>query len=96
MTRKGQVTIPKPIRDLLGLKPGSAVDFKVTEEGQVLLLPAKSKKSASRFALLRGSAGENTSPESSGRFSRSAAVSRAADSGPRRASVRPILGPKRS
>jgi antitoxin PrlF len=54
MTRKEQVTIPKPIRDLLGLKPGSAVDFKVTDEGQVLLIPAETKESASRFVLLRG------------------------------------------
>ncbi|BBA34517.1 uncharacterized protein sS8_2566 [Methylocaldum marinum] len=56
LTRKGQVTIPKPIRDLLGLEPGSAVDFKVTDEGQVLLIPAETKKSASRFAALRGAA----------------------------------------
>src|SRR5690606_1211547 len=50
LTRKGQVTIPKPVRDLLGLEPGSAVDFKVTDEGQVLLIPAETKKPASRFA----------------------------------------------
>ncbi|WP_232420125.1 AbrB/MazE/SpoVT family DNA-binding domain-containing protein [Nitrosococcus watsonii] len=27
LTRKGQVTVPKKIRDYLGLRPGSAVDF---------------------------------------------------------------------
>lgn len=27
VTEKGQVTIPKPIRDKLGIKPGSEVDF---------------------------------------------------------------------
>ena len=27
VSRKGQVTIPKPIRDRLGLSPGAAVDF---------------------------------------------------------------------
>ena len=27
VTQKGQVTIPKPIRDKLGIKPGSEVDF---------------------------------------------------------------------
>ncbi|WP_227272099.1 AbrB/MazE/SpoVT family DNA-binding domain-containing protein [Roseobacter weihaiensis] len=26
VTTKGQVTIPRPVRDLLGLRPGSKVD----------------------------------------------------------------------
>ena len=58
LTRKGQVTIPKPIRDLLGLQAGSAVDFQVTETGQVLLCPAETEppRHASRFAALRGAA----------------------------------------
>lgn len=58
LTSKGQVTIPKPIRDLLGLQAGSAVDFQVTETGQVLLCPAETEPSrpASRFATLRGAA----------------------------------------
>jgi antitoxin PrlF len=54
LTRKGQVTIPKPIRDALGLKPGNAVDFRITAEGQVVLAPAEAKKPESRFAALRG------------------------------------------
>jgi antitoxin PrlF len=37
LTSKGQVTIPKRVRDYLGLKPGSTVEFAVTGEGQVLL-----------------------------------------------------------
>jgi antitoxin PrlF len=39
ITSKGQVTIPKHIRDALGLRPGSAVDFAVDDEGQVVLVP---------------------------------------------------------
>ena len=31
VTRKGQVTIPKDIREKLGVKPGSSVRFRVTE-----------------------------------------------------------------
>ncbi|HAZ61150.1 MAG TPA: AbrB family transcriptional regulator [Gammaproteobacteria bacterium] len=54
LTRKGQITIPKSVRDLLGLQAGSAVDFKVTEDGQVLLLPAETRQPASRFSALRG------------------------------------------
>lgn len=34
---KGQVTIPKPVRDLLGIAAGSAVEFEITPAGEVLL-----------------------------------------------------------
>lgn len=55
LTRKGQVTIPKRIRDMLGLRAGSPVVFKVTEDGQVLLAPADTHRPPpSRFAALRG------------------------------------------
>ena len=37
VTVKGQVTIPKPIRDRLGLTPGSRVDFEVDGQGRVFL-----------------------------------------------------------
>lgn len=36
LTSKGQVTIPKPIRDELGLLPGIAVEF--TVEGDTVVL----------------------------------------------------------
>ena len=55
MTTKGQVTIPKRLRDHLGLKPGSEVDFELTENGLVLL-KARNGASESIFARLRGSA----------------------------------------
>lgn len=63
VTTKGQVTIPKPIRDALGLKPGSEVDFQVNERGQIVLVEAKTNgtrsarsKPANRFEALRGKA----------------------------------------
>ena len=37
MTTKGQVTIPKRLRDHLGLKPGSDIDFELAEDGRVFL-----------------------------------------------------------
>ncbi len=37
LTVKGQVTIPKRVRDALGLKPGDEVDFVVDERGEVVL-----------------------------------------------------------
>jgi antitoxin PrlF len=40
MTIKGQVTIPKKVRDALRLSPGDGVDFDVDSEGQVILRKA--------------------------------------------------------
>ena len=37
LTTKGQVTIPKHIRDALGLAPGTPVEFAVNSEGEVVL-----------------------------------------------------------
>jgi len=60
VTSKGQVTIPKKIREFLGIKPGAAVDFKPTEDGKVLIFAAGRKAGRkarpSRFAALRGTA----------------------------------------
>ena len=33
MTSKGQVTVPKPIRDKLRLKPGDRIDFLLDDSG---------------------------------------------------------------
>ena len=40
ITSKGQVTIPKRIRDYLGLKPGSEVDFGYGGDGMIVLKAA--------------------------------------------------------
>lgn len=37
VTVKGQVTIPKPIRDALGIGPGSLVEFAMNQDGQIVL-----------------------------------------------------------
>jgi len=37
ITSKGQVTIPKRIRDYLGLKPGSNVEFGLGGDGRIVL-----------------------------------------------------------
>jgi len=39
MTKKGQVTIPKPIRDSLGLHSGDKLEFIIDENGRVLFTP---------------------------------------------------------
>lgn len=37
VTSKGQITIPKPIREVLELEPGDRVAFRVAEDGRVVL-----------------------------------------------------------
>jgi antitoxin PrlF len=57
LTSKGQVTIPKRVRDALGLKPGSKVNFEVETPGRAIVTPAsKPHKSeyAKRLEKVRG------------------------------------------
>jgi antitoxin PrlF len=58
LTSKGQVTVPKVVRDYLGLKPGAAVTFERLATGEIVLRPARrtAKPKASAFARLRGRA----------------------------------------
>ncbi len=68
LTIKGQVTIPKKIRDALDLQPGCKINFAVNDAGDVLLQKvdvnqsAVSRKKASqsvpkdRFEKVRGRA----------------------------------------
>lgn len=54
MTSKGQVTIPKRMREALGLKPGSKVVLEFRPPGEAVIRKA-GKPPKSRFAKLRGS-----------------------------------------
>jgi antitoxin PrlF len=63
VTSKGQVTIPKRVRDLLGIEPGSKIDFERASDGRVTLVKAGKKSRQSRFARLRGHAGKGLSTE---------------------------------
>jgi antitoxin PrlF len=58
MTVKGQVTIPKKVREALRLAPGDGVDFDVNREGQVVVRKAAAKGRATRdrFDAVRGKA----------------------------------------
>ena len=58
MTVKGQVTIPKKVRDALRLVPGDGVDFDVNLDGQVVVHKADGRPSTrrDRFDAARGKA----------------------------------------
>ena len=57
VTSKGQVTIPKRIRDYLGIEPGSEVNFRRAEDGHIVIERADGTRPPSRFEKLLGSAG---------------------------------------
>lgn len=54
VTSKGQVTIPKAIRDFLGIEPGNAVDFRIDKTGQVVVEKLGGERPKSRFDAVRG------------------------------------------
>lgn len=70
LTIKGQVTIPKQIRDALDLRPGCKLNFAVNDDGDVLLqkavavagaksskrVAAVAKQKKDRFEQVRGKA----------------------------------------
>jgi antitoxin PrlF len=59
MTVKGQVTIPKQVREALHLSPGDGVEFGVNPDGQVVVQKAHARSTAgrrSRFDAARGKA----------------------------------------
>jgi AbrB family looped-hinge helix DNA binding protein len=61
LTSKCQVTIPKKVREALGLGPGSQVDFDVDEQGRIVIRKpggkrVKRTRAADRFDRARGRA----------------------------------------
>ena len=48
LTSKGQVTVPKRIRDALKLLPGAPVTFALTATGQVVIEPANAAAGVSK------------------------------------------------
>ena len=61
VTTKGQVTIPKTIRDHLDIRPGSSVEFEAAPDGRVYIVkkgtrPKAARRTPSRFGAIRGTA----------------------------------------
>jgi len=63
VTSKGQVTIPKPVRDHLGVGPGSQVEFRRSADGSIVIERADGTRQPSRFAKLVGVAGPGPSTD---------------------------------
>ena len=63
VTTKRQVTIPKAVREFLGIAPGNSVDFVRAPDGRIVLVRADEKQPITRFSRLRGHAGEGPSTD---------------------------------
>jgi len=63
VTGKGLITIPKQVRDLLGIGPGSVVEFERAEDGRIVMVKAGKKGRPSRFARMLGHAGKGLSTD---------------------------------
>ncbi|MNL65126.1 SpoVT / AbrB like domain protein [compost metagenome] len=61
--RNGQVSIPKPVMDLLDIKPGTEVSFRQADDGSIIFDRADHALPHGRFARLRGNAGRGLSTE---------------------------------
>jgi AbrB family looped-hinge helix DNA binding protein len=63
VTRKGQVTIPKTVREHLGIGPGSQIVFRRADDGSIVLEKAEGARQPSRFAEVLGVAGPGLSTD---------------------------------
>jgi AbrB family looped-hinge helix DNA binding protein len=77
LTTKGQATIPKPIREHLGLKPGDRVKFFLHPDGSVVLLPKRP------VTVLRGIVRPRRRPVTTDEMTEAAAAAATSDA-PRR------------
>ena len=62
-TSRGRITIPKRVRDLLGIGPGDSVEFRTVGSGRVIIEKAGAPRPPSRFAELVGIAGPGLSTD---------------------------------
>lgn len=53
ITSKGQVTLPKPIRDRLHLRPGDKIDFLLDADGNLRVVPVTAPVTALKGILRR-------------------------------------------
>jgi AbrB family looped-hinge helix DNA binding protein len=63
VTSKGQVTIPKELRDRFGIEPGTQVDFAAAEDGIRLRKVVDRKRRLSAFGCLKEELAERSVKE---------------------------------
>jgi antitoxin PrlF len=63
VTSKGQVTIPKLVRDHLGIAPGSQVAFRHAADGSIVIERADGTRRPSRFDKVVGILGPSPSTD---------------------------------
>lgn len=78
MTTKGQITVPKAVRDVLRLHSGDKVEVVVREDGSALLKPV-TKKAAEVFGKLHNPDRKSVSIEEMNKTIRQRHILRAAN-----------------
>jgi antitoxin PrlF len=63
VTSKGQVTVPRRVRERLGIVPGSKVEFELDENGRAVMTRLDGQRPPSRFEKLRGRLGSGLSTD---------------------------------
>ena len=57
VTSKGQVTIPKPLRDQLGIGPGEVLEFEEREAGEIVARKTRTVQTIdAAYGVLKGAA----------------------------------------
>ena len=63
VTSNGRVTIPKRVRDYLGLEPRSEVAFRRAADGHIVIERSDGTRPPSRLSKVRGSGGRGPSTD---------------------------------
>ena len=63
VTSNGRVTVPKRVRDYLGIGPGTEVTFRRAADGGIVSERADGTRPPSRFAKIVGCAGPGASTD---------------------------------
>jgi antitoxin PrlF len=63
VTSNGRITVPKRVRDYLGIEPGTEVAFRLAADGSIVIERADGTRPPSRISRVVGSAGPGPSTD---------------------------------